>query len=217
MHGPVYTPRVATDVEQRLADGLAQLGLGADATQVAQLRAYQRLLQHWNRAFNLTSITDPDDMVVRHLLDSASVLPFVPGPRVLDAGTGGGLPGIVLALLAPALQLTLLDSVEKKVRFLRQAQIELGLKTIAPVHAKLETWASGPVFDTIVSRAFASLAEFASLCGRFLAPGGQLVAMKGRHPADELAALPAEWTVHSVTRLNVPGLAAERHVVVLER
>ncbi len=208
---------MATDVEQRLADGLARLGVAADTPTVVRLLSYQRLLEQWNRAFNLTSITGPDDMLVRHLLDSASVLPFVQGPRVLDAGTGGGLPGIVLALLDPSLQVTLLDSVEKKVRFLKQAEIELKIRNVVPVHARLERWNTEPGFDTIVSRAFASLAEFAALCGRYLAPGGQLVAMKGRYPGDELAELPPEWQVQAVAPLAVPGLDAERHVVVLGR
>jgi len=207
---------VATDVEQRLADALARLGAPADAEQIARLLAYLQLLQKWNRAYNLTSITETDDMIVRHLLDSAVALPFVHGPRVLDAGTGAGLPGIVLAILQPKLQIWLLDSVDKKVRFLNQAKIELGLANVTPVHARLETWRDAPVFDTIVSRALSSLADFVDLCSRFLAPGGQLVAMKGKRPDEEIAALPPGWTPGAVVPLAVPGLDAERHLVVLE-
>ncbi len=205
------------DVEQRLTDGLAELGIPADPALTAALVRYLSLLQQWNRAYNLTSITGLEDMVVRHILDSATARPFVAGAAVLDAGTGAGLPGIPLAVLEPARHFTLLDSVGKKMRFLHQAIAELSLPNVSLAQARLEDWQPAQSFDTVICRAFGSLADFATLCGRFLASAGRLVAMKGRHPADELAALPAPWRVGDVRRVQVPGLDAERHIVVLER
>lgn len=204
------------DVEQRLEDGLVQLGLPADRALVDRLASYLRLLGQWNRAYNLTRITGPEDMVVRHLLDSLSARPWLAGSRILDAGTGAGLPGIPLALVEPARHFTLVDSVGKKLRFLRQAVLELGLANVTPLQARLEDCPAGSM-DTVISRALASLADFAASCGPLLVPGGRLVAMKGRHPGDELAALPAPWRATAVARVQVPGLDAERHIVVLER
>ncbi len=206
-----------SEVQQRLQDGLAQLGVEADAVLTGRLLQYLALLQKWNRAYNLTSITEPDDMVVRHLLDSVTARPFLAGAAILDAGSGAGLPGIPLALLEPGRQFTLLDSVGKKVRFLQQAVTELGLVNVAPVQARLEQWQPGRLFDTVVCRAFASLADFAAACGACVAPAGRLVAMKGHRPAAEIAAVPLPWRVTGVERVTVPGLDAERHIVVMER
>lgn len=205
------------DIEQRLCDGLAQLGVAAGPELTGRLAAYLDLLRQWSRAYNLTSVTDPHDMVVRHILDSASARPFLAGTSVLDAGSGAGLPGLVLAALEPARQFTLLDSVGKKVRFLRQAVMELKLDNVTPVQARLESWHSAASFDAVICRAFDTLAAFVTLGGRHAAPAGRLIAMKGRYPATELAALPAGWRAVEVARVSVPGLDAERHVVVLER
>lgn len=210
-------PALSNDVEQRLTDGLAQLGVPADAGLCRALTRYLALMRQWNRAYNLTSITDPQDMAVRHILDSATARPFLAGGAILDAGTGAGLPGIPLALLEPTRRFTLLDSVGKKMRFLHQVVSELKLANVTLAQARLEDFAPPAPFDTVVCRALTSLADFAALCGRFLAPGGRLVAMKGRYPADELAALPAPWRASEVRRVAVPGLDAERHLVVLER
>lgn len=205
------------DVEQRLTDGLAQLGVPADPALVAALVQYLLLLQTWNRAYNLTRITGLDDMAVRHLLDSVTVRPYLAGSAILDAGTGAGLPGIPLALLEPARRLTLMDSVGKKMRFLHQAVSTLGLDNVTLVQSRLEDYPADAGFDTVVCRAFASLADFARSCGRLVAPGGRLVAMKGRRPDEEIAALPAPWRATAVDRVHVPGLDAQRHIVVLER
>ncbi len=190
---------------------------GADPVLDAAFTRYLELLQQWNRAYNLTSITGFDDMTVRHIRDSLSVQPFLAGTTVLDAGSGAGLPGIPLALAEPARRFTLVDSVGKKVRFLRQAITELRLANATAVQARLEEWQPPAPFDTVVCRAFGSLAAFAAACGRLAAPGGRLVAMKGRRPDAELAALPAPWRAVQVERVAVPGLDAERHIVVLER
>jgi len=208
---------VMGEVERIIGDGLARLGGPADAALAGAMVRYLALVQEWNRAYNLTRITDLPDMAVRHILDSASVRPFLAGASVLDAGSGAGLPGIPLALLEPARHFTLVDATGKKVRFLEHAAGALGLANVTTVQARLESWAPPAPFDTIVCRALASLAEFVQLCGRLVAPGGRLVAMKGRHPADELAALPPGWRATQVAPVTVPGLDAERHVVVLER
>ncbi|MCC7330200.1 MAG: 16S rRNA (guanine(527)-N(7))-methyltransferase RsmG [Gammaproteobacteria bacterium] len=204
------------DVGQRLREGLAQLGMPADAVLVGQLAGYLGLLEQWNRAYNLTRVTGLDDMAVRHILDSVTARPWLAGSRILDAGTGAGLPGIPLALLEPARRFTLVDSVGKKMRFLHQAVASLGLRNVTLLQARLEDCPAGSA-DTVVSRALASLADFVGSCGRLVAPGGRLVAMKGRRPDEELAVLPAPWRATTVGRVAVPGLDAERHIVVLER
>jgi 16S rRNA (guanine527-N7)-methyltransferase len=198
-----------------LRAGLEELG-EADLrpAQIDLLLGYVELLQHWNRAYNLTSVREPVDMVRRHLLDSLSVLPWIPDGRLLDAGTGAGLPGVPLAIARPDVEVTLLDSAGKKIRFLNQVRRELGLRNIEPVQARLEEYAPEAPFDTIISRAFASLADFAA-AARHLAKGSKLLAMKGRRPDAELEELP-EWVeVSAVEKLEVPGLQEDRHLVIM--
>jgi 16S rRNA (guanine527-N7)-methyltransferase len=206
-----------TAIEKRISDGLARLGAPAGPDLAAALHRYLMLLQEWNRAYNLTSVTGLDDMAVRHILDSATARPYLQGAAVLDAGTGAGLPGIPLALLDPARHFTLLDSVGKKIRFLHQVVADLRLANVTLVQARLEDWEPQALFDTVICRAFGTLVDFAAVCGRCLAPDGRLVAMKGRHPDEELRAVAAPWCVAAVERVTVPGLDAERHIVVLER
>lgn len=181
------------------------------------LAAYLRLLDKWNQAFNLTSIRDPGEMVVRHVLDSLSARPFLQGGRVLDVGCGAGLPGIPLALADPGRSYTLLDSGLKKIRFVRQAIAELKISNADAVQMRVEDYAPMQLFDTVTSRAFASLPDFVAGAGRLVAPGGRLLAMKGRLPADELAALPDGWVAGAVTPVRVPALDAERHMIVVSR
>lgn len=205
------------DVEQRLTEGLAQLGVPADENLTGALVRYLELIQQWNRAYNLTRITAMDDMALRHILDSVTARPYLQGGAILDAGTGAGLPGIPLALLEPTRHFTLVDSVGKKLRFLHQVVSDLRLTNVSLAQARLEAYSAAGQFDTVVCRALASLADFIAACGRLAAPGGRLLAMKGRRPDDELAALPAPWRASSVDRVQVPGLDAERHIIVLER
>jgi len=207
---------LSTDAEQRLTDGLAELGTPADPAVVAALLRYLALLRTWNRAYNLTGITGLEDMVVRHVLDSASARAYLAGSTVLDAGSGAGLPGVPLAVLDPARRFTLLDATGKKINFLHQVVKELRLSDVTLARARLEQWQPAQSFDTVICRALGTLAEFIALCGRFLAPAGRLVAMKGRRPAEELRAVSAPWRVATVDRVTVPGLAAVRHIVVLE-
>jgi 16S rRNA (guanine527-N7)-methyltransferase len=198
-----------------LQAGLARLPTGPlDEEQVEALLRYLDLLQRWNRTYNLTAVRDPAEMVTRHLLDSLVVLQWVPPGRLLDAGAGAGLPGLPLAIARPALEVILLDSAGKKVRFLNQVRRELGLENIHPVQARLERYRPEHALDAIISRAFATLVDFAE-AARHLAGSAPLLAMKGRYPEKELAALPADVIVDSVTRLDVPGLQEDRHLVIM--
>jgi 16S rRNA (guanine527-N7)-methyltransferase len=201
---------------QPLRRGLLALGVTSSDAQVERLERYLALLEKWNRVYNLTAIREPERMVTHHLLDSLAILPHVRGPRVLDVGSGAGLPGIPLALAAPGLEVTLLDSSHKKAAFLQQAVAELALANATVVAGRIEAWQTAARFDTIVSRAFADLGEFASAAARLLAPGGVIAAMKGVHPHDEIERLPAGFRVREVLKLDVPLLDAERHLVLVE-
>lgn len=180
-----------------------------------RLEAFVALLDQWNRAYNLTAVRDPEAMWVRHIADSLSVLPFVHGATVLDVGTGAGLPGLVLAIADPGRHYTVLDANGKKIRFCEYAIDALGISNATAVQARVEGYRPAAPFDTVVSRAFASLQAFVATSGHLCAPHGALLAMKGTYPEDELAALPPPWRVAGVHRLDVPGLDAERHLVEL--
>ncbi|GAP65920.1 16S rRNA m(7)G-527 methyltransferase [Mizugakiibacter sediminis] len=202
-------------LKRRLEDGIARLGLTLPADAVARLLAYLALLERWNAAYNLTAVREPEAMVTRHLLDSLAVAPYVEGATLADLGSGAGLPGIPLAIAAPRRQVTLVDANGKKARFLRAAVRELALGNARVIEGRVEDVAGR--YDCITARAFASLAEMLAWGGHLLAPGGAWLALKGRYPDDELAALPAGFRVEAVHRLAVPGLDAERHLVVLRR
>lgn len=186
-----------------------------DGDQQQLLLAYLGLLERWNRTYNLTAVRKPGEMVHRHILDSLSVLPWCTEGHLLDAGTGAGLPGIPLAIANPALEVTLVDSAGKKVRFMNHVKRELGLLNIQPVQARLETFEANRPVDTVVSRAFASLAAFATAARHLAAGGTRLLAMKGRHPEEEISALPDWVHVCSVEKLTVPGLHENRHLVIM--
>lgn len=207
-------------LSQQLGEGLAAMGLDLSAKSQATLLAYVALLKKWNRTYNLTAIRNEAEMVVQHLLDSLSVLPAVQesalaGRRWADVGSGAGLPGIPLAVARPDLNMTLIEAVDKKSAFQRQAKIELGLSNITVLNRRVEEVEGG--FDAVVSRAFAEIADFTRLAGHLLAPGGRLYAMKGRLPDAELGQLPPGWVTVSCEPLKVPGLDAERHLIVLEK
>lgn len=205
----------------QLREGLVALGLDLSASMQAKLLGYVTLLQKWNHTYNLTAIRDENEMVTQHLLDSLSVLPAVQasalaGRSWADVGSGAGLPGIPLAIARPDLHMTLIEAVEKKSAFQRQAKIELGLPNVAVVSGRVEEMQGG-LFDAVISRAFAELATFADLAGHLLAQNGRLYAMKGLAPEDEMSRLPTGWAVLGRSRLCVPGLDAQRHLIVLER
>ncbi|HEX3632272.1 MAG TPA: 16S rRNA (guanine(527)-N(7))-methyltransferase RsmG [Casimicrobiaceae bacterium] len=206
----------------RLAEGVETLGLtalvGADAQ--ARLLAFLALLDKWNRTHNLTAIREPERMITHHLLDSLAVLPHLPsraGLRVIDIGSGGGLPGIPLAIVRTDWQLTLLDSNFKKATFLRQAAIELPLPNVEIVAARVQEYVPATTFDIAISRAFSDLAVFAGASGNLLAPDGRLVAMKGVYPHEEIAQLPAGIGVTSTPSLKIPGVEGGRHLVIMGR
>jgi 16S rRNA (guanine527-N7)-methyltransferase len=184
----------------------------------APLLAYLVLLTRWNQTYNLTAIRDPREMVAKHLLDSLAMHAFLDGVGTLaDLGTGAGLPGIPLAIARPALQVTLVESNGKKARFMREALRQLGLRNARVVESRIEAFDAPGQFDAITARALATLPQILELGGHLLKPGGTLLAMKGAHPADEIAALPPGWRLESTHPLTVPGLAAERHLVVIGR
>ncbi len=203
-------------VEARLAAGIAALGLDLPPDGEARLLAYLALLDKWNRVYNLTAVREPERMVSHHLLDSLAAVPYFTGPAVLDVGSGGGLPGIPLAIARPDLQVTLIDSIAKKTAFLLQAKAELGLVNLAVATGRVEDFRPQSGFDDITSRAFSDLREFVNLTRHLLKPGGRWLAMKGLYPNEEVAQLPPGVKVSADHALAVPGLDASRHMIVLE-
>ena len=201
----------------RIAAGLAAMGLELPLAARARLEQHLHLIAKWNRVHNLTAVRETDQMVVLHLLDSLSVLPHVKDARtVLDVGTGPGLPGIPIAIALAGAQVTLLDSSHKKCAFLQQARTELGLVNVEIVCDRVENWRPEGKFDAVVSRAFSDLADFVAQAQHLVAPGGQLIAMKGVYPFDEIARVPATHRVARVLELHVPTLDAKRHLVFVE-
>ncbi|ROR34340.1 16S rRNA (guanine(527)-N(7))-methyltransferase RsmG [Inmirania thermothiophila] len=201
----------------RLDEGLAALGLALPAPAREGLLDYLALLARWNRAYSLTAVRDPVEMVTRHLLDCLAALPHLPPGALCDLGSGAGLPGIPIALAEPHRPVTLLEASAKKARFLRHAVLALAPDRVAVACARAERWRPPRPFAVVAARAVGELAALARLAGPLLEAGGVLAALKGRHPAEELAALPAPWRVRAVHALAVPGLAAARHLVLLER
>ncbi|MDH3786942.1 MAG: 16S rRNA (guanine(527)-N(7))-methyltransferase RsmG [Xanthomonadales bacterium] len=206
----------AETLAESLSVGLAELGgPGLTEQQQATLLGYLALLQRWNRTYNLTAIKEPGRMITGHLLDSLAILPWVGEGRLLDAGTGAGLPGVPLAVANPRLDVTLLDSAGKKIRFLNHVRRELQLGNMTPVQERLESFMPELGFDVVVSRAFADLASFIRAAVHLLGPTTRLLAMKGRYPDAELRELPDGVRVQSVEELSVPGLQQERHLVIM--
>ena len=199
----------------QLEQGIAALGLRLPAAAVEQLLDYLALLERWNGAYNLTAVRDPAEMITRHILDSLAILPFVQGESLVDIGTGPGVPGIVLAIAAPGRDILLVDSNGKKVRFLREAIRSLKLTGVRAVQQRVDEVPGQ--FDCVTARAFASLADMLRWGGHLLAPDGIWLAMKGKRPDDELAGVPAAFAVQEIRTLHVPGLEAERHLVMLTR
>jgi 16S rRNA (guanine527-N7)-methyltransferase len=203
------------NADRQLIQGVAALGLALSPAQLEQLCAYLVLLAKWNKVYNLTAVRDEEKMVSHHVLDSLAVLPHLQGTRLLDVGSGGGLPGIPLAIARPDLHVVLIDSNQKKTAFLQQVAIELGLKNLEVVQQRVEEYAAAALFDIVISRAFADLGEFVSLAKHLLAPGGQFAAMKGINPHEEVAQLPAEISLQQILPLSVPGVDAQRHLLLL--
>lgn len=205
------------NLKSALRAGVAELGLALPNGAVAALCSYIDLLHQWNQRYNLTAVRDPGAMVSRHLLDSLAVLPYLHGGRVLDTGTGAGLPGIPLAVACPERRFVLLDSNGKKVRFVTHAVTALGLRNVEIVQARTEDYRPAEPFATVISRAFAQLADFLLLTAHLCAPDGRWLAMKGAPADSELQNLPAGFRRVAVYPLKVPGLDARRCVVEIAR
>lgn len=203
------------DLQTRLERGIATLGVQLPAGAVERLLDYQALLARWNTTYNLTAIRDPAEMVSRHLVDSLAILPYVKGATLADLGTGPGLPGIPLAIASPERQVLLVDSNGKKVRFLREAIRSLKLENVRAVQSRVEE-VEGQ-FDCITARAFASLEDMLAWGGHLLTRDGIWLAMKGRHPEEELAGVPEGFEIRAIHTLDVPDVGGERHLVVLGR
>ena len=209
-----------TVTDEAIKTGIESLDLGMklvlNDTQYAQIECYIKLLLRWNKVFNLTAIRAAEDMLPLHILDSLSVLPYIDYQHCLDVGSGAGLPGIPLAIAHPEKQMTLLDTNGKKTRFMQQAVIELNLKNVRIVHARVEKWSPEQPFDAIISRAFSSLQDFVHLTAHHLSTTGMLYAMKGRYPADELESLPQEYRATEV-KLSIPSLDVDRFLIEIKK
>lgn len=215
---------MSINAEAVLRAGLAELHVSLSDAQVQGLLDYQNLIGKWNKVYNLTAVRDPAEMLTHHLLDSlAAVAPLqkhlqgrgLSAASLLDVGSGAGLPGVVLAICCPGLAVTCVDTVGKKAAFIKHVALALGLPNLSGLHARVETITQP--FDVICSRAFASLADFAGWSQAALSPGGVWMALKGKHPAEELAMLPPDVAVFHVEPLAVPGLAAERCIIWLQK
>jgi len=203
-------------VLNKLSRLLDEAGISVTDHQKNQLVAYVDMLNKWNKAYNLTSVRDPNEMLVRHILDSIVVAPHLEGARFIDVGTGPGLPGIPLSIVRPECQFTLLDSLGKRVRFLKQVQHELKLENITPVQSRVEEFPAEPPFDGVISRAFASLNDMVSWCHHLPGEQGRFYALKGVMPEEEIALLPSKYAVEKSVKLKVPQLTGERHLVIIK-
>ena len=201
------------NAEAQLRAGAAALALPLGDEQIARLLDYLALLSKWNRVYNLTAVREESAMVVQHLLDSLAIVPHLHGDELLDVGAGPGLPGLPVAMARPELKVTVLDANDKKCAFMRQAVAELKLVNVSVCLQRVELWQPLERFGLIVSRAFAELKDFVRSSAHLLRPQGQLLAMKGQFPSDEIAALPAGFRVTKTEKLAVPGMDAERHLI----
>ena len=201
---------------EQLAASLCKLSPELAASVQAKALDYLTLLQKWNQVYNLTGVRDAREMVTRHLVDSFAIIPFVAGPRVLDIGTGAGLPGIPLALALPDMEFVLLDSSSKKVQFVRHAVTALALDNVTVVCQRAQEYAPALHFDTVVTRALASIKDVLTMAQPLCAPGGRILLMKGAFPTEELAEMPGGYEIVQVVPLRVPGLRARRHLVHIE-
>ena len=204
-------------LQSLLTSLLAQTDIVLSDKQQQQLVAYVELLDKWNKAYNLTSVRDPKEMMVKHIMDSLVVAPHLTGKHYIDVGTGPGLPGIVLAIALPDTQFVLLDSLGKRVRFLMQVKHALGLDNVTPVQSRVEEYQPSVKLDGVLSRAFASLQDMVQWCSHLIDDSGRFIALKGQFPDEELENLPAGTKFEQDISLDVPKLDAERHLIILSK
>lgn len=200
-----------------LQTAASEFGLNLDAIQCQALERLLVELNDWNQRLNLTAIREPAQQVTKHLLDSLSIHPFLHGARIADIGTGAGFPGLPLALVNPDKQFVLIDSVNKKLRFVEHAAQAMGLRNVTVLHTRAQDYQPEQRFDRVVSRAMGSIENFVKWCGHLCAGDGRLLSMKGRYPEDELKLLPTGWKVAALHELKVPGLDEQRHLVEICR
>jgi 16S rRNA (guanine527-N7)-methyltransferase len=206
-----------TKLAQALSEACADLPFSVSAEQQTTLLAYLAMMHKWNKAYNLTSVRSPSDMLIKHIVDSIAVLPHLRGKTFIDVGTGPGLPGIPLSIIMPDRQFTLLDSLGKRVRFMKQCAYELKLENIHPVQSRVEAFNDGVPFDGVLSRAFASLKDMLHWCQHLVDSKGHFFALKGQYPDAELSELDQSFTLVSSHAVHVPGLTGERHVIVVKK
>jgi 16S rRNA (guanine527-N7)-methyltransferase len=204
-------------LQQQLITLLAQTDIALTEKQQQQLVRYVELLDKWNKAYNLTSVRLPKEMMVKHIMDSLVVAPHLPAEHYIDVGTGPGLPGIVLAIALPNTQFVLLDSLGKRVRFLMQVKHELGLNNVTPVQSRVEEYQPSVKLDGVLSRAFASLQDMVQWCSHLIDESGKFIALKGVFPSEELDSLPAGVKFEQKITLEVPNLDAQRHLIILSK
>ncbi|MEO2281460.1 16S rRNA (guanine(527)-N(7))-methyltransferase RsmG [Pseudoalteromonas pernae] len=204
-------------LENKFKQLLAQASISLSEQQVQQLLAYVALLDKWNKAYNLTSVRDPKDMLVKHIMDSLVVAEHLKGKHYIDVGTGPGLPGMVLAIALPDTEFVLLDSLGKRVTFLKQVKHELGLKNVTPVQSRVEEYQPSVKLDGVLSRAFASIDDMLHWCAHLIDQDGRFVALKGQYPEQELANLPDGFSFEQNIELSVPELEGERHLIILKK
>ena len=204
-------------MEKQLATLIAEANLSVTPAQQSQLLAYVALLHKWNKAYNLTSVRDPKEMLIKHILDSIVVSQSLQGQRFIDVGTGPGLPGIPLSIVMPNCQFTLLDSLGKRIRFIRQVVHELGLLNVTPIQSRVEDFIPEIPFDGVLSRAFASLEDMVTWCHHLPSPDGAFYALKGQVDDIEISKLPSGCSVTEIKPLMVPRLEGQRHLVILHQ
>lgn len=200
-----------------LLQGCEKLALDITTEQADKLNGYVQRIDKWNKAYNLTSVRDPEQMMVKHILDSLAVTRFVSGKRVIDVGTGPGLPGMPLAIMLPDIEFKLLDSLGKRVRFMKQCAFELGLTNVTPVHSRVEEHEPAQPYDIVLSRAFASLKDMLHWCQHLVDSSGVFFALKGQFPQSEIDEVSDHFQIGSVEALSVPDLTGERHLVTIRK
>lgn len=203
--------------KRQLITGIEQLELSLSDEVIDRLLEYLALLVKWNKAYNLTAVRDPVEMVHRHLLDSLSLLPYLDNKRMLDVGTGAGIPGLIIAIVKPDQPITLLDSNGKKTRFLQNVKMQMGLNQVEVIQSRVENYSPEHLFDRIISRAFTALDNMVNWCQHLLTEDGAFLAMKGTYPEPNQKPLPPGWSVRNIQKIEVPFVNEERHLVTIDR